>query len=202
MPQIRKTKTYPRLMAVSAGLAATAALYFASTEPTPNTSRTEVPYETISQEVTESPAPNHIAAVAADTQPTSVFRTTTEPAQDRPIHSRELSSEVPVTRRMLAHRFDPPASPATESIGQPSEQSLILNARKRFLAGRYSRTLALLRKHRSLYRRGTLAEEREALVIRAYAALGKKEIAVLRARSFASRYPGSIHLTAIHEALR
>ncbi len=81
-----------------------------------------------------------------------------------------------------------------------AEAQLLLRAR-RALSRDPSRTLALTETHRRDFPEGTLAQERESLAIFALQQLGRISEAHARARSFARRFPGSPHQTAIRRAL-
>ena len=105
--------------------------------------------------------------------------------------------EIPQIRRKTAVDSVPTA---TQGERRPSERSLLERARRQFLSGRYSKALHILRRHQSLYRRGVLAEERDALRIRALISVGRRSEAERYGEKFLSRYPNSIHRSVIRDA--
>ena len=55
--------------------------------------------------------------------------------------------------------------------------------------------------HAARFRKGRLAEERDALRIRALDKLGKRDASRAAARAFTKRYPKSIHRLAVERVL-
>jgi hypothetical protein len=60
----------------------------------------------------------------------------------------------------------------------------------------------MLRRHADRFPSGVLAEEREALAVRALAAAGRRSEAEVRGRAFAAKYPESIMRPAVESAIR
>ena len=99
------------------------------------------------------------------------------------------------------------ASAASSVAVSPSERIaaerlLLDDARSAFASGDYPKALLLLRRHGERFPAGVLAEEREALTVRALAALGKNDEADARARAFVAKYPESIMRPAVESAVQ
>ena len=164
---------------------------------------TQHPYDNnISQETTKTVAeyqaqPSAEIPIGADAED---FETQDEADSRKtlvlPVTPRQLATGVERNaRRQLATD-----APTTTPL--PSEQSLLRRARRQFLAQNYLTALSTLRRHRLLYRNGVLAEERDALSIRALAKRGSTERARKLGQTFLQRYPGSIHIPVIQNAIR
>lgn len=82
------------------------------------------------------------------------------------------------------------------------EAAILEQARLALAAGDPIAALADLERHGRRFPRGSLAEEREALAIRALAHAGRRTQAQGRAEAFARRYPDSVQGEAIARALR
>ena len=97
-----------------------------------------------------------------------------------------------------------PASPA-ESAHAMSVQTyaieagLLEPARSGIGSGNYAGALAAIARHQREYPRGQLAEEREALRVRALWGMGQKAAAESAAASFRKRYPRSVLLSWMKE---
>ena len=83
-----------------------------------------------------------------------------------------------------------------------AERLLLDDARSAFASGDYPKALLLLRRHGERFPAGVLSEEREALTVRALAALGRNGEAEARARAFVAKYPESIMRPAVEAAVR
>ena len=164
---------------------------------------------------TQHPEDNDIPQEAAktgaeyQTQPSAEIPTGAEAkdlgTQDEAATEKTLA--LPVTTRQLSTRVERNArrqlaadAPTTTPL--PTEQSLLRRARRQFIAQNYLTALSTLRQHRLLYRNGVLAEERDALSIRALAKRGSTERARKLGQAFLQRYPGSIHIPVIQNAIR
>ncbi len=78
-----------------------------------------------------------------------------------------------------------------------SEQELIADARSAMRAGDWSTSQGLLQKHRDRYRRGSMAEERDALWISVLLRTGRHRQAEKRANRFLKAFPKSLHQARI-----
>lgn len=100
-----------------------------------------------------------------------------------------------------AQKSASPSSPSSSPGDVSAERLLLDEARVAFAAGDYSKSLERLERHRARFPSGVLAEEREALAVRALAARGDKVEATKRARSFVAKYPESIMRPAVEAAV-
>lgn len=106
-----------------------------------------------------------------------------------------------VHQRAPVSRSASQPQPDSEREATTSELSLIAGAQQLLLKSP-RQALALLEEHRKLYAHGTLAEERDALSLDAYARLGMSEQLVSQARAFLQRYPKSLHRERVELLLR
>lgn len=95
---------------------------------------------------------------------------------------------------------------ASSSVNRPGselaqERALLDLARSSAAQGEPALALAQVEQHRQQFPRGRLAEEREALGIRALLSLGRKQEAEDRAQAFRIAYPNSFLLPVIDSAL-
>lgn len=148
-------------------------------DPTPATSRERPP-----PAVTE-PAPVVVSEPEPEPEPT-----TPEPAT--PETSTVEPEPEPRVRR-AAKRPQPGADRAAEA-------RILLGAR-RALRTDPAGALAASEKHRRIFPRGELAEERELLAVRALVALHRRDEARKRAAAFARSYPDSPYEGAVRDAL-
>jgi hypothetical protein len=95
------------------------------------------------------------------------------------------------------------AAPASAGAGSElsSERALLDLARADAARGEPALVLSQTEQHRTQFPRGRLAEEREALAIRALHSLGRTDEARARAQAFQLAYPHSFLLPAIDSAL-
>jgi hypothetical protein len=96
-----------------------------------------------------------------------------------------------------------PPSPARSSVDHVSERdwSLLKLAREANAQGHYGEALTEVTQHEREYPSSQLEQEREALRIQSLVGLGRRDEARARARSFEQRFPESILLEGIHEAV-
>jgi hypothetical protein len=135
---------------------------------------------------------------------------------DRPVATSIMSAPASSTPPAPALRVDdlpgalPSGSPVIGSVmpapASPSarveaERLLLDEARAAFASGDHDKALALLRRHEQRFRGGVLSEERDALTVRALAALGKKSEAAALGRAFVAKYPDSIMRPAVESAM-
>ncbi len=91
--------------------------------------------------------------------------------------------------------------PGPSSRGLAAERGLLDVARAALARGAPDEALAAAERHGREYRDGVLAEEREALAIKALVALGRRAEATTRADAFERRYPNALGLPAVRAAL-
>lgn len=103
---------------------------------------------------------------------------------------------APPRKRRVAPVRSP--SPKTSAV----ERNLLERARTALSRGEAAAALRALQQHRKKYPRGTLAEERGALMVVALADLGKRTRARTAARQFKKRYPHSLLLPLVEDALK
>jgi hypothetical protein len=84
--------------------------------------------------------------------------------------------------------------------GLSGERSLLDQARRYMTEGEPARALDVTSRHERDFPNGKLAEEREAMAIRALLALGNLEEARARGGRFAARFPGSLLAPALEPA--
>jgi hypothetical protein len=92
-----------------------------------------------------------------------------------------------------------PRGGAVASEAVNAESAMILEARAALRGGRVTSALELLERAASLYPRGVLTQEREALHIEALMRSGATERARQSGASFVKRYPGSPHAGRVRE---
>jgi TolA-binding protein len=83
----------------------------------------------------------------------------------------------------------------------PSEETLLRRAWSALARNDAHAARAALLEHERIYPQGDLAEERDALLIKALLALGDSSAARARASAFLESYPTSIHRTQAREAV-
>lgn len=136
---------------------------------------------------------------------------------------------VPMTRpsaprpssAMVSHEVRPPdatpspAAPTTERRPEPrpakrasssrdeleAERIMLQQARAQLAAGDGHAALSVIEQHARGFPAGALVEEREALAVRALLLTGNHEAARARGAQFHRRYPQSIYLPAVEQAL-
>jgi hypothetical protein len=91
--------------------------------------------------------------------------------------------------------------PATLAESYAAELELLQRAHAAFKIPDYGTTLRLLMDHARRFPNGRLAEEREALRVRALSGSGRVESARVAASAFALRFPRSVFLTRLPAAL-
>ncbi|HXK16238.1 MAG TPA: outer membrane protein assembly factor BamD [Polyangiaceae bacterium] len=113
----------------------------------------------------------------------------------RPSPMLAPSTGVPESLRE-SHAAAPPADSSRSAARQfASEVELLEPARTAIARGDYATALVLLTKHRREFPNGQLAQEREALRVRALWGQGQLPAARAAAKAFSKRYPGSALLS-------
>ena len=107
----------------------------------------------------------------------------------------------PVTPRGTVRSADKPAVRRVPARNLAAERRLLDKARSSLTANDGAGALQSVARHRELYPRGALVEERESLWVRALLTSGKRASGVKRAERFLRRFPRSIHRGAVERAL-
>lgn len=83
-----------------------------------------------------------------------------------------------------------------------AEVELLQRAQHAYASGDFTNTLALVAQHARRFPGGPLAEECEALRVRSLLSSGRGDDARRAGAAFAARFPRSVLLTRIEEALK
>jgi hypothetical protein len=94
-----------------------------------------------------------------------------------------------------------PAHEAAPETGLGAERALLDKARAALGRGDNEECLAIVKTHTDAFARGRLAEEREALAVKALVNLGRAAEARRRGARFRAHYPRSLLLPAVESAL-
>ncbi len=135
--------------------------------------------------------------------PATPSSTVQEPAGSALVHGGRSADAPAAPTPTLAsrpgkvvHGPRPPSKSAAEldaaADGKPSEASL-LDAARKALQSNPRQALALTDKHRALYPKGMLVQEREVIAIEALRRMGATDAADQRNRAFDAQYPTTIH---------
>jgi len=117
-------------------------------------------------------------------------------------------AQAPVPAAGAQHRGH--VLPAAERVPRPAhvgrtpgaaELRLLRRAQDAYVAGDQRLTLALLAEHTRRFPQGCLAEERDALRVRALVDAGQPQAARQAAAAFARRYPHSVLIPHIRQAV-
>jgi hypothetical protein len=149
--------------------------------------------------------PASARSAAPERTPAPDERTETQALRGKASSSHEPdASSAPPVHPVPAH--EPPA-PSTGAFPDDAtlapttlESRRLAEARALLRSGNAVAALAALAAIRSEFPRGALVQEREALVIEALLATGKRDEARERAREFLGRYPTSPHAAAARRA--
>jgi hypothetical protein len=123
-----------------------------------------------------------------------------EPPPEPPV-----ADEPPVVPDIVVAEPPPPAPPR-KPVEQPpppapSQAALLKRAWSLLSAGQPDQALALVRDDERLHPDGVLAEEREALAIKALVSLRRTDEARVAVAAFVTRYPSSVHRAQVERAL-
>ncbi len=136
--------------------------------------------------------PVAVAAPAASAGNTAVSRGTDGPELVAPAVEREVDSVRP--------RVFPPPRLRSPSVDRLRAELRLLRPARAFIArGDLAAALLPIGEHTHLFKRGLLAEEREALRVRALWGLGRADEARLAATSFFIRFPRSVLLPMVDQ---
>ncbi len=108
----------------------------------------------------------------------------------------------PTRSRARARPPHPSAAPLDSGAALAAESALLDIARTALARGEPDHALAAVGRHASQFPHGLLAEEREALAVKALAQSGRAADAHARANRFRARYPESLFSTAIDSSLK
>jgi hypothetical protein len=125
----------------------------------------------------------------------------TPPAGPATVAIDSLPDVAPARPSSRTPRAVEPAPPSPSSRGLAAERALLDVARAGLARGAPDEALAAAERHGREYREGVLAEEREALAIKALVALGRRDEARTRAEVFERKYPNALGLRAVRAAL-
>lgn len=122
-----------------------------------------------------------------------------------PTPAREPTSAslpAPATDRAasIARRAERPAIEPEDALEQ--EQRLLARGQRALAEGRADAVLDAVRAHSQQFARGALAEERDALEVRALLLARRMDEARAKAERFRRRFPDSVFLSAIEGSLR
>lgn len=164
--------------------------------------------------------PMNEAPVVAPVAPAASAASELEPAPTRPTLPTAVEVE---DERPVARAEPPPPSPSVAPVAPvesaaasrpakvkpPSppanlraERRLIDKARAALSSGQSTGAIGALKRHLHRFPKGLLAEEREALWVRALVLGGRDDQAIERAARFRVRYPGSIHRSAVETVMK
>jgi len=125
--------------------------------------------------------------------PPVVLRTAlVEPAAHRPPAVAQQDPQEDLTP-------SPAAPPRAAVNGSAAELRLLALARAAVARGDYAAALPPIAEHARRFKNGRLAEEREALRVRALAGLGRTDEARRAAHRFEARFPRSVLLPAVQQ---
>jgi hypothetical protein len=149
-----------------------------------------------------SPTPEAHASAHPTAAPSS--SASEEPLADEPASRRllgESAPRTPSTEQAHATNIRPSQSiPRSAATRAPPSETELLDRAQAGLSTSPTRTLRLTRKHARLYPQGLLAQEREALAIRALLRLHRLGPARARLDAFARHWPRSAHLHGLRQA--
>lgn len=125
--------------------------------------------------------------------------------QAAPLVTASPKPELAIAPALSASSETKPPAPASAPRGPASlaeQQALLDIARSAFGRSDYPQTLQALSAHFRRFPKSVLAEEREALEIKALAANGRGAEAKSRAARFSAQFPQSLLLPSITESLK
>lgn len=141
-----------------------------------------------------TPAPQHAPPQQLAEAPRAVARTASSDAS--------VSTAATVSAGDPSSQRRRPTTQAVESPEDLAEEQQLLSAAQRALTQRdTSAALAAVRAHSRRFARGALAEERDALEIRALLLGEREHEARVLAERFRRRYPDSVFIATIEERL-
>lgn len=169
-----------------------------ATVPTPHEAPAAIPEPTVPPEPTESALVEVKPAASEPTTPQKVVN----PTPVQPPVVEEAAAEPEAVEADVPKPARPrPAAERSPAARIAAERSLVERARRALRQGHASEAASAAREHRTRFPRGRLAEEREAIWIRALVRQGRDDAARTRAERFRHRYPRSIHKAAVDAAV-
>lgn len=173
---------------------------------TGSTAREQTAAPELAPATTQAP----VSAPAAKATRPANLKTSARPARDVQVQSPGITtrSVAPAAVASNGSGVSSEVNGATSTSSMPaaqheppSELSLVHTAQQ--LIGHHPRrALEALDQHRTLYPRGTFAEERDALQLDALARLGWREALAQAGDAFLKRYPTSLHRERVEQLLR
>jgi hypothetical protein len=136
-----------------------------------------------------------------------VLAASVAPSTKEPDTAAPAGSVTPLSatskRAVVDRAALPSASSSVDQLGSQlaQERALLDLARSNAARGEPALALEQVERHRAQFPQGRLAEEREALGIRALLSLGRKQEAQDRAQAFRASYPNSFLLPVVESAL-
>jgi hypothetical protein len=147
-----------------------------------------------------------VAALRSQAPHAQPVAPTSRPRAEARVHvpAPDLPSASPTTLPQVASTAKPQAfrRPAFSQESYAAELELLSRAQVAYAGRDFSDVLALVAEHRRRFPNGRLAEEREALRVRALAGSGRTEEARRAVSAFADRFPRSVFLPRLGNELR
>lgn len=137
------------------------------------------------------------SAVSSSASPSSSMARAVDPA----VPVSALPAVPVVAPSIAAARDDSPATPSPSSGGLAAERALLDVARSALARGEAGEALTAADRHSREYPDGAMAEEREAIAVKALVAVGRRDEARNRANALEKRYPNSLMLRAVKGAV-
>lgn len=136
--------------------------------------------------------------VRAEPEPRQLPAAAAAPAPDEPVaepapHER---AAVPAPRHGAARKV------RTRDLDLDAERAIVADARGALARGDADTALATLGRHEDAFTQGRLSEERESLRVSALVRAGRLDEARAHAARFRARWPSSLYLAVVEEALR
>lgn len=119
-----------------------------------------------------------------------------------PVAEAAPSVSVDAAAETAAAETAPDAPKARPQVAAKLSEAALLNQAQQALKSDPRRALELTRRHKQLYPRGSLSQEREVIAIEALARLDKKNSAHERAEAFSEKYPESAHQKKVDTTLK
>jgi TolA-binding protein len=117
------------------------------------------------------------------------------------VRDQTIPRRAPEIRPPSGHRTRMTSPHRRHENPLADEVELLQRAHDAYTSGDFSTTLVLVAEHSRRFPRGPLAEECEALRVKSLLGSGRRDDARRAGAAFATRYPRSVLLTRIEEAL-
>jgi hypothetical protein len=149
---------------------------------------------------TLSPAPPAPITPATIAAPPAPEPTPPAPEATRGVPVSALPSVAPA-RPVASIAASVASEPAPSARGLAAERALLDVGRSALARGEAAEALAAADRHAKTYPEGALVEEREAIAIKALVGLGRRDEARARAAELERKYPNSLVLRAVKNAV-